>query len=480
MRALTGFFVVILAACAGEPLQPPQIPAADRYTTTDLAKQDEGEVHGGDMQVFVTGRDIPSQWWTLFQSPALDGLVRQAMDGNPTLAQARAKLTQAQEEASAYHGGTQLPKVDANLSAYKVDLNKNAVDAPNLPVETPLSLFLATVSVSYTLDVFGAQRRELEALRAGVDYQHYEVEAARLMLAGNVVTAAIREASLREQIARTVEIISAQESQLKIAVSLERIGTSAHIGVVAQRLELAQTRAQLPELQVQLEQIRHLLAMYTGQPPGAAKLGEFHLADLHLPRELPLSVPSELARQRPDIREAEALLHQASSRVGVASANLFPQIPLSATVGSLTGSGELLESGAGFYLLSASLMQPLFHGGELRAKRRAAIAAYEQASAAYRETVLKSLQNVADVLRALEGDAKKLDARAEAAREALRYEEIVSGRYRAGGSSYFSLLDAQKKLHTALLDEARASADRYVDSAALFQALGGGWWNDHP
>jgi len=333
--------------------------------------------------------------------------------------------------------------------------------------------------VSYTFDLFGANRRELEALQASVDYQRYELEAARLMLAGNVVTAAIREASLREQIAATEEIVVLQERQLAITERLVNLGTAAQADAVAQRLDLAQIRAVLPDLQRQLEQVRHRLAVYVGQPPGSAKLPEFQLAGLQLPSELPLSLPSELARQRPDIRAAEALLHQASARVGVATANLYPQITLSANVGSLASNGgDLFSSGSGFYVLGASLTQPLFHGDELQAKRRAAVAAYEQAGAAYQDVVLQSFQNVADVLRALEADAKKVKERTDAATQARTYHDITSARFKAGGVSYFFLLDAQRKLHGALIERTQALADRYTDSAALFQALGGGWWQD--
>jgi NodT family efflux transporter outer membrane factor (OMF) lipoprotein len=299
------------------------------------------------------------------------------------------------------------------------------------------------------------------------------------MLAGNVVTAAIREASLREQIAATQEIVELQERQLAITERLVNLGTAAQADAVAQRLDLAQIRAVLPDLQRQLEQVRHRLAVYIGQPPGAARLPEFTLTDLQLPSELPLSLPSELARQRPDIRAAEALLQQASARVGVATANLYPQITLSANVGSLASNGgDLFSSGSGFYLLGASLTQPLFHGGELEAKRRSAVAAYEQAGAAYQEAVLQGFQNVADVLRALEADASKLKERTEAATQARSYHDITAARFKAGGVSYFFLLDAQRKLHGALIDRTQALADRYADSAALFQALGGGWWQD--
>jgi NodT family efflux transporter outer membrane factor (OMF) lipoprotein len=223
--------------------------------------------------------------------------------------------------------------------------------------------------------------------------------------------------------------------------------------------------------------VRHRIAVYTGRPPSAPGIPEFRLSELQLPPELPLAVPSELARQRPDIRAAEALLKQAGARVGVATANLYPQITLSANAGSLASNGgDFLSGGTGFYLLGASLAQPLFHGDELQSKRRSAVAAYEQAGAAYREAVLLGFQNVADTLRALETDAVKLKERAEAAVQARSYHDIISARYEAGGVSFLSLLDAQRKLRGARLEQAQAIADRYADSAALLQALGGGWW----
>ncbi len=476
--AMACIVTAMLAACGTEPIRPPQIPVTDQYTPTPIQEQTaSANVHGGNLQQFVPGKDIPEQWWALFQSSALENLVRKALENSPTLARAQAKLRQAQEDLSARTGATQSPKVDAKLSAFRVDASPESLGAENLPIPTPLNLYLASVGVSYTLDLFGSTRRELEALQAEVTYQRYELEAARLMLAGNVVTAVIREASLREQIASTEEIILLRARQLTITERLERIGTAAQLDVAGQRLELGQVRAGLPELQRQLEQVRHRLAVLAGQPPSATQLPEFRLADLQLPAELPLSLPSALARQRPDIRAAEALLYQAGAKVGVATANLYPQLTLSATVGALASSGgSLFSGGTGFYLLGAQLAQPLFHGGELQAKRRSAVAAYEQASAAYQEVVLLAMQNVADVLRALEADARKLKERAEAAAQARQYHDIASARYKAGGVSYYALLDAQQKLYSALLEQTQAVADRYADTAALFQALGGGWW----
>jgi len=477
-RVLPAFAVLALAACTSEPVRPPEIPTAGQYTPTPLAEQKSvADVHGGDAQHFAPGKDVPAQWWTLFQSSALDGLVRVALEGSPTLARARAKLRQAQEELEARSGATRFPSVNAKLSANRIDVNPQSLGVQDLPIATPFNLYLASVGVSYTFDFFGANRRELEALQSRIDYERYEFEAARLMLAGNVVTAAIREASLREQIANTEEMVALQARQLAIAERMEQLGGTARGDVVAQRLDLAQTRAALPELRRQLEIVRHRLAVYIGQPPGAAQLPEFRLADLQLPSELPLTIPSELARKRPDVRAAEALLVEAGARVGVATANLYPQITLSATAGSLaSNASDLFASGSGFYVLGASLAQPIFRGGELQAKRRSAIAAYEQAAAAYQEVVLQGFQNVADVLRALEADAQRLQERAEASAQARTYHDIAAGRYEAGGVSYYALLDAQRKLHGTLLERTQAVADRYADSAALLQALGGGWW----
>lgn len=468
--AMTSAILAFLAACSTGQVQPPVLPKPAQYTSTPVVV---------DSQAFVAGEDMPQQWWTLFQSPALDGLVRQALENSPTIAQATARLRQVQQDRVARSGSAWFPRLDAKLSANRIDVDPQAVGAGSLPIQTPLDLYLATVSVSYNLDIFGATRHEMQALQSGIDYQAFELEATRLSLAANVVTAAIREASLREQIAAVEQMIGLQQERLVIVEKLEQLGTASSADVIAQRLDLAQVRVLLPELQRQLAQVRHRLAVYTGQAPGSAQLPEFRLSEIKLPAQLPLSVPAELARQRPDIRAAEALLQQAGSRVGVATANLYPQIMLTATGGSIsTESGNLFGDGTTFSLLGASLTQPLFHGRELQAKRRAAVAAYDQASAAYQQVVLQGLQDVADVLRALEADAVKVRERTDAAEQAQRYRDIVSARYDVGGVSQYLLLDAERRLQSAQLDRIQAVADHFADTAALLQALGGGWWKE--
>jgi NodT family efflux transporter outer membrane factor (OMF) lipoprotein len=467
-RVLCSLSVAAIAACSSDPLRPPEVPVVEQYTSSAVVEDR-----------LAPGKDIPAQWWTLFRSPTLDALVRRALDNSPTLARAQAKLRQAEEDLSARSGATRWPRVDAKLSANRVDVEPQSLGVSALPVPMPLDLYLASVSVSYTFDFAGGTRRELEGLRAEVDHQGYELEAARLMLAGNVVTTAIREASLREQIAQSEEIVSLQARQLAIAERMETLGGVARLDVVAQQRELAQSRAALPDLRRDLQRMRHRLAVYAGLPPGAPDLPEFRLAELQLPAELPLSLPSKLARQRPDIRAAEAVLARAGAQVGVATANLYPQVTLSAQLGSLSNNTNgLFGGGTGFYFLGASLVQPLFRGGELQARKRSAVAAYDQAGAAYQEAVLQGFQNVADALRALEADAARLRERTDAVDRARGYRDITANRLKAGGVSEAAMLEATRHYHRSLLEQNQAAADRYADSAALLQALGGGWWQE--
>lgn len=464
--AFASLLALALAACAVQPPQPQLPPTPEGFTTPGL----EG-VH------FTGGIHAPEPWWYLFRSPALNALVQQALDGSPTLARAQGKLREAEATLEARTGATRYPRIDAKLSANRIDVQPEALGVPALPVPMPFNLYLASVGVSYDLDLAGAHRNELRALQSEVDHQRFQLEAARAMLAGNVVTAAIREAALRAQIAQTEELLALQAKQLAITEKLQAIGTAAPADVAAARSTLAQARAGLPELRRQLEQVRHRLAVYLGQPPAAAQDTRIRLVDLYLPGALPAVMPSELARRRPDIAAAEALLYAAAARVGVAQANFYPQISLTATAGTLASqAGDLFGPGSAFYLLGASLTQPLFRGGELKARKRAADAAYEQAGAAYREVVLQGFQEVADAMRALEADARKLREHAEATDQARIAQGIADARFQAGGLSEYALLGSRRKLEEARLQLTQASADRAADTAALLQALGGGWW----
>jgi NodT family efflux transporter outer membrane factor (OMF) lipoprotein len=419
------------------------------------------------------GGNIPAQWWTLFQSPELDRMVREALANSPTLAQASARLKQAQEEANARTGATRYPNVSASVSAQREQVNLATFGVP-FPSPPPFGLFNGSVAISYALDLFGANRRLIESLNAQVEYQNWQLEGARLMLAGNVVSAAIRQAQLKAQIDLTKQLLTLQEQQLGIVERRVAAGGIAAYNVSQQRTLVEQTRALVPPLQQQLDIVDHQLAVLLGKSPAEAHVEAIDLGKLHLPEELPVSLPSSLVRQRPDIRAAEALMHQASANVGVATANLYPQITLSASGG---GIGTSFTNGGPIWSIGGALAQPIFNGGALRAEKRKAVAAYEEAGANYQEVVLQAFEQVADTLRAIEHDAETLQARSQAATQAEITYDTASRRYGAGGISQLALLDAQRQYLETALDRTITIADRYADSAALFQALGGGWWN---
>ncbi|MGO4152832.1 efflux transporter outer membrane subunit [Cupriavidus sp. YAF13] len=468
----------MLSGCAvGPDFTAPAAPATPSYTAgTQPTRTSAADAPHGQAQTLESGADVPAQWWVLLRSPALDRTIRAALDASPTLAQAQARIEQARQELVATTGARLLPRVDAKLNTTRQQVNVSSLGITAFPSPGPFTLYGASVEISYTLDLFGGQRRELEGLRAAVDYQRFELEAARLTLAGNVATAAIREAGLRAQIADTEAIVAAQQRQLAITEQRLRAGGVAQVDALRQRNELAQSQALLPGLVQQLAATRHQLAVYLGQAPASAELPEFRLEDLTLPATLPVSLPSAMARQRPDIRAAEALLHQASANIGVATAQLYPQLTLSGNAGTQALSARDLFGSLNVWSLAAGLVQPVFRGGELVARKRAAQAAYAQSLAAYQQTVLQGLREVADSLRALEADANTLQARAESAKQAAETLSIVTGQFRLGGVSQLAVLDAERQYRQAALSLSQATASRFTDSVALLQALGGGWW----
>ena len=475
---------VALCGCAavagcmvGPDYRTPPAPATDTYTASPLPDQTASSPGAAGLpQRFVPGQDIPAAWWALFHCEPLDALIRQALVNSPNITAAQAALRQARENFSAQAGGTLLPSVDAQLGATREKLNGISFGEPGVVDE--LNLYNASVNVSYKLDVFGGSRRELEALHAQIDYQRFQLQAAYLAMSANIVTAAVKEASLRAQIEATERIAAEEDEQLGVLGKQFELGGVGRTAVLSQQTLVAQTRATLPPLQQQLDQTRHQLAVLAGQLPSDATLPEFRLEMFSLPETLPVSLPSALVQQRPDILAADAVLHQASAQVGVATAAMYPQITLSASYGAeaLTPA-QVFKAGSTIWSLGAGLLQPVFHGGQLSAQKRAAEAAYEQANAQYRETVLLAFQNVADSLRALDHDATGLKAQTDAWRSASDSLELTRGQYRVGGVSYLALLDAQRQYQQTVVSLAQAQASRYADTAALFQALGGGWWN---
>lgn len=466
--------VAALGAIAGCTVGPryraPAPPTVTAYTPQPPpAETASSEGPAGNAQRFNPTATIPSDWWTAFQSPELNAMVEQALKNSPTLEQATARLKQAQEEVIARTGATKYPSVTGNASVTEEQLNLAAFGIP-FPNPSPFTLLNGSVAVSYALDVFGANRRAIEALKAQRDYEVWQIEGARLMLAGNVVAAAIRQAQIREQIEVTNKLLAVEQKELKIAVERARAGGVSDFDVRSQRTLVAQTQAAIPPLEVQLDTINDQLAVLMGMSPVEARVAEISLSALHLPEELPLTVPSELVRQRPDIRAAEALLHEASANVGVARANEFPQIVLT---GSGGGSGTRFNSGGDVWNVGAALATPIFNGGALQAEKRKAEDAYDEAASAYRGTVLESFREVADALYATERDAETLKARSEAAGEANGAYGIAAKRYDAGGISEMSLLDAERQQLQTALDRENAAASRLTDSATLFEALGG-------
>lgn len=463
--------VVATGCTVGPDFQRPAAPDVKSYRATPPALIDP---HSD--QRFVDGADVPGEWWQLFRSAPLDALVQRALAANPNIAAARAALLVAQEAAAAQRGAF-WPQGSASLTPTRQRI-ADSLSSPLASPTNPFSLHTAQVTVGYASDVFGGMRRQVESLEAQAEFQRFELEAARLSLAANVVAAAVQEAALRGQIAALERIVTLQAEMLGLARRQLALGAIAEAGVVTQEVALEQAGAALPPLRKQLAQTRNLLTALAGGFPDQELEQSFDLEHLELPRELPLSLPSTLVEQRPDVRAAEALAHAASAQVGVAFANMLPQFSINAGIGSVAARmGDLFKVGGGFWGVAGAVTQPIFEGGALRHRKSAAEAAYDQAMAQYRVTVIAAFQNVADTLHALEQDADALHAATAAERAASRSLAIARRQLELGDISYLALLSAEQSYQQAVVGFVQARANRYADSAALFQALGGGWWN---
>jgi NodT family efflux transporter outer membrane factor (OMF) lipoprotein len=478
-RSVIGPLAIALAvsSCAvGPDFKAPSPPATEGYTAEALPSQTEATgVAGGEAQRFQLGRDLPGQWWTLFSSSKLNVLIEQAMANYPDIAAQQAALRMARENAIAGQG-IFFPQVQGAFNAERAKFS-GATIGPGFPGYIS-NIFQANVNVSYTFDVFGGERRQLESLRAQVVNQNFQLEASYLTLTTNVASTAIQTASAREQIDVTHQIIALEEKQLGIIQRQFELGTHTRADVLQQQSNLASVRATLPSLQQQLAAGEHQLAVLTGHFPHDQLPVEFDLSDLRLPQDVPVSLPSSLVTQRPDIQAQQALVHEASAAIGVATANMLPQLTLSGSAGDeALIFASLFQGGSGVWNMAAGLTAPVFEGGTLRAKRRAAIDAYDQATAQYRLTVLNAFQNVADTLTALDNDAQALKAEFEAVSAAQASLDLIQRQYDAGAVNYVSLLTAQQSYQQARIAYVRAVASRYTDTITLFQALGGGWWN---
>jgi NodT family efflux transporter outer membrane factor (OMF) lipoprotein len=470
--------LTLLAGCAvGPDFKRPEAPHVNGYTPNPLSTTTSStNAAGGEAQGFVTGQDIPGEWWTLFHSKPLNALIERSLTNNPDLKAAQAALAVTREYVLAQKGAY-YPGVAGSFSAARQKTSSQLAPVPNSNA-LYFDLYTPQVSVSYTPDVFGLNRRTVESLKAQAEQARFALAATHIALSANVVAAAIQEASLREQIAATHQLIAINTNMLHILRTQFAKGYASRLEVAAQESQLAQVVATLPPLLKQLAQQRDLLAALSGGFPSEGPAERFELSALRLPQELPLSLPSQLVAQRPDVRQAEENLHAAGAQIGIAVANRLPNFMLSADIGSMAlEAGQMFSSGTGFWTLAGSVTQPIFQGGALLHKQRAAQAAYLQAGEQYRSTVLTAFQNVADTLNAIEQDADELNA-AAAARDAAKITlDLARQQWQSGYANYLALLNAEQAYQQAVINLVQAQANRYADTAALFQALGGGWWN---
>ena len=471
--------LMIVAGCAvGPNFHRPAAPAVKGYTPEPLgAKTAKAEVAGGEAQRFVEGLDIPGQWWRLFHSKPLNTLIEEALKANPSLASAQAALRVARENVLAQKGAY-YPTLQANFTPSYNKTATGSLSAASASGNPYYSLYTAQLTISYVPDVFGLNRRTVESLEAQAEAQRFQLEATYLTLTSNVVAAAVQEALLRGQIKATEEIIKVETEALEIMRHQLALGQIAGADVAVQEATLAQAQASLPPLQKQLALQRDLLAALVGRFPSEAPSEKFELADLRLPQELPVSLPAKLVEQRPDVGAAEAQLHSASAEIGVAIANRLPNVTLSANAGYAANVlSQLFGPGNSYWSLAASLTQPIFEGGALLHRERAARAAFDNAVAQYRSTVITAFQNVADALRALQSDANALTAAVAAEHAAATTLNITRRQLELGQVAYLLFINAEQTYQQAIVSLVQARANRYADTAALFQALGGGWWN---
>jgi NodT family efflux transporter outer membrane factor (OMF) lipoprotein len=461
----------------GPRFKKPAAPDVSGYTpapiTTTTATPN---VPGGEAQTLVEKRDIPGDWWTLFHSKPLNDLIERSLKANPDLKAAQAALLVARENVLAQRGAY-YPSVSGSFSATRAKTSNEVSPVPNASV-FQYSLFTPEVSVSFAPDVFGLNRRTVESLKAQQEQARFALAATHITLSSNVAEGAIQEASLRAQIEATNELIKINTDMLEILRSQYARGYASELDVAAQESQLAQVAATLPPLLKQLAQQRDLLTVLAGGFPSADLPEKFELLNLTLPQELPITLPSQLVEQRPDVRQAEENLHSASALIGVARANRLPSFNLTGDLGSMAlAFGNIFAAGNGFRDVGASVTQPIFQGGTLMHRERAARAAYVQADEQYRSTVLTAFQNVADTLNALQQDADGLKSASASKDAAAVTLDLSKKQYQSGYANYLALLSAEQAYQQAVITLVQAQANRYADTAALFQALGGGWWN---
>ncbi|MDZ5648036.1 efflux transporter outer membrane subunit [Nitrospirillum sp. BR 11828] len=463
------FPLALAATLAGCVVGPDFVkPPSDGYAPAphpDRTVASQGPA--GAAQGFGVSDDIQGDWWTLYHDRKLDALIAHAIAGSPTLEAAQATLRSASANLAAARAGL-LPIATATVSA-----NESRTTGK---YASTASQYGASVGASYTVDVFGGVRRMIEMQQAALDLQRFSVESSYLALTSNVITTALQEALLSAELSAEEEIRSRQAKQLEIIRIREQSGAESPANVLTQESVLLGTESALTTLRTQRTQIRHLLAVYLGDDPATFAGGGLTLSGLMLPTDLPSSVPAKLTERRPDIRQAEAALHQASAAIGVAVAARIPDVGLTAALSTNSGALPTLFS-SGLIGLGASVTQTLFDGGALAAREDASRAAYDAAAATYRQTVLSALQNVCDVLAAIDADAQTLSITTRQEERARQSLEISEVQYQYGKIRYADLLNAEEQYQSATIARLSAMASRFSDTAVLYVALGGGWWH---
>jgi NodT family efflux transporter outer membrane factor (OMF) lipoprotein len=468
----------LLTSCAvGPNFVHPAEPEITRYTREPITPETASTAApSAQRQVFLEGRDIPQEWWMLFKSPALNALIARSLQNNPNLQAALATLRSAKESVYAQEG-KYFPLVAANFNPTR-QRTSPALSAVPASGASIFNLDTAQLTVSYTFDIWGLNRRTVESLEALADVQRFQVEAAYLTLTANLAVAAITEASLRGQIDATVQLIAIND---KMRDTLRRrldAGYANRSDLAAQESALAQTRATLPPLRKALAQQRDLIAALSGTYPSDGPREMFRLADLRLPTDLPVSLPSQLIEQRPDVRAAEEQLHSASALVGVATANTLPSFTINANGGFMnTALAHLLAPQNVFWDLAGNATQTVFDAGTLYHQLQGAKDTYQAAAWTYRGAVIGAVQNVADALRALQSDADALRAALDFQRAAKTSFDLANQQTQTGNANVLLMLNSQQSYLQATVAVVQARATRLADTAALFQALGGGWWN---
>jgi NodT family efflux transporter outer membrane factor (OMF) lipoprotein len=480
-RIVSAVLGMAVAGCTvGPDFEVPKSPSVSRYTSpgeATVASTDAEKVVPA--QAIALGGRVTADWWTLFRSPDLNLLIKQAIAGSYTLESVRARLEQA-HEAVAVAASALYPQI--GLSAGESEQKQSAATFGLTPEVAPLpprfNLFQVGPTASYTPDLFGQTHRRIEQQVALAEYQSDQLDAAYLTLSGNTVSLALQAAAVRSQLKALDDILAIDRQNVELVRKQRQTGTVPDSDVIVAESQLAADETLKPPLEQQLSVARHALAVLIGRAPGNWSPPNFDLGAFALPHRLPVSIPSQLVHQRPDIQAAEAQLHAASAQVGIATAQLYPSITLSAgvTASSLNG-GELFSPSGLVWSVASGLAQPIFDGGMREAERRAALAAFKESAADYRQTVLRAFGQVADILQALTHDTNLLVAQQHAlsmASEAVRLQRISYG---GGGSGIIGLLDAQRQYQQAQLGYVRAEAQRYQDTVQLLVAMGGGWWD---